>query len=188
MLSDNSQRVLLQLARSTIENKLKIKDNPKINPVDYPELNINAGVFVTLHKKGELRGCIGNFDFSAKLIDQIERMAIAAAFQDPRFSPLKQTEFNEINIEISVLSPPKIITDLQEIEVGKHGLIISRGYYHGVLLPQVATEYGWDRETFLDHTCLKAGLPINAWKEPSTRIEIFSAEVFGEKTGLSSKK
>jgi len=94
---------------------------------------------------------------------------------------LSKEELSEIDIEISVLTPMRKITDVNEIEVGKHGILMSRGICQGVLLPQVATEYNWDRQTFIEHTCLKAGLPTDAWKDPETTIEIFSAQVFGEK-------
>jgi len=106
-------------------------------------------------------------------------MAEAAAFQDPRFPPVRVDELGELEIEISVLTPLREIKDPEEIEVGKHGIMIERPpYYSGLLLPQVATEYGWDRETFLEQTCIKAGLPPNAWRDPATRIYIFSAEIF----------
>jgi AmmeMemoRadiSam system protein A len=108
-------------------------------------------------------------------------MAIAAAFQDPRFPGLTEGEYNDIEIEISVMSPLEKITDVNKIQVGKHGLIIKSGFNSGLLLPQVATEQGWDRDTFLEHTCYKAGLPGNSWKKPDTEILIFSAEVFSEK-------
>jgi len=107
-------------------------------------------------------------------------MAIASGWEDPRFPPLDASELDEIEIEISVLSPLRPARP-EEIEVGKHGVYITKGFYRGVLLPQVAVEYGWDRETFLAQTCLKAGLHPDAWKEPDTKIEIFSAEVFSEK-------
>ena len=107
-------------------------------------------------------------------------MAEAAALRDPRFPPVSPDELDDLEIEISVLTVPKEIHDINEIEVGKHGIIIERGFNSGLLLPQVATEYGWDRITFLEHTCRKAGLPPNAWKEKGTIIKIFSAEVFDE--------
>jgi AmmeMemoRadiSam system protein A len=105
-------------------------------------------------------------------------MAEAAAFDDPRFPPVTKEELKDLSIEISVLTPFKQITDVSEIEVGKHGIYMERGFYSGLLLPQVATEYGWDRETFLEQTCRKAGLPPDAWKEKNTKIYIFSADIF----------
>ena len=107
-------------------------------------------------------------------------MAIAAAFNDPRFPPLNPDELRDVTLEISVLSPLKIINDIREIEVGIHGLYITKGFHSGLLLPQVATEYKWDRLTFLEETCHKAGLHPNAWKDKDTKIYIFSADVFKE--------
>ena len=127
-----------------------------------------------------LRGCIGHIIGILPLKETIQKMSVASSTQDPRFPPVELSELNNIDIEVSVLSPPKKISNPEEIEVGKHGIVISKGFFKGVLLPQVATEQGWDRETFLEHTCLKAGLPTDAWKKGAT-IEIFSAQVFGEK-------
>jgi AmmeMemoRadiSam system protein A len=112
------------------------------------------------------------------LYKSVEEMAAAAAFQDPRFPPVSKSELKDLDIEISVLTPFKQITHVSEIEVGKHGIYMERGFYSGLLLPQVATEYGWDRDTFLEHTCRKAGLPPDAWKDKDTRIYIFSADIF----------
>jgi AmmeMemoRadiSam system protein A len=108
-------------------------------------------------------------------------MALQAAFHDPRFEPLKIEEYDAIEVEISVLSAFKKIHAIDEIEVGKHGLMINRGYNSGLLLPQVADEYKWDKKTFLEQTCLKAGLNVNAWKDDESEISIFSAEVFNSK-------
>jgi len=105
-------------------------------------------------------------------------MAIQAAFHDPRFNALTKEEYDDIEIEISVLSPLKKIDSIDEIQVGTHGIYIEKGFYSGLLLPQVATEYGWDRKTFLEHTCYKAGLPKDAYKEKDTNIYIFSADIF----------
>lgn len=177
LLDKETKKNLLKLARLTIKNKLK-KEEEKI---DFKFPKIKRGAFVTLHKHGELRGCIGTFRSDRNIEDVVKDMALAASFEDPRFSPLEPQELDEVDIEISVLSPLRKINSIEEIEVGKHGLYISRGFRSGVLLPQVATEYNWDRETFLVHTCVKAGLPEDAWKDPITKIEVFSAEVFGEK-------
>lgn len=178
LLDIETKKNLLKLARLTIKNELEKEEKEKID-FKFPE--IKRGAFVTLHKQGELRGCIGTFRSDRNIEDVIKDMALAASFEDTRFSPLELQELDEIDIEISVLSPLRKIKSIAEIEVGRHGLYISRGFRSGVLLPQVATEYNWDRETFLVHTCLKAGLPEDAWKDSATRIEVFSAEVFGEK-------
>jgi AmmeMemoRadiSam system protein A len=147
---------------------------------DSPIMKEKRGAFVTLTRKGSLRGCIGYIVPVKPLAVTIQEMAGAAAFRDPRFNPVKKEEVNDLEIEISVLTPLQEIKDINEVEVGKHGLIIEKGTSSGLLLPQVATDYGWDRETFLTHTCKKAGLHENAWKDPDTKIKIFSAEIFHE--------
>ncbi|HUT62428.1 MAG TPA: AmmeMemoRadiSam system protein A, partial [Anaerolineae bacterium] len=136
------------------------------------------GAFVTLNKKGQLRGCIGHIIGDKPLITTVAEMAMAAALQDPRFPRVESTELSDIDFEISVLTPIRRIKNIEEIVVGRDGIIITRGWNKGLLLPQVATEYGWDRITFLEHTCNKAGLPKDAWKDKNTVIEMFSAEVF----------
>ncbi|MBI2974022.1 MAG: AmmeMemoRadiSam system protein A [Deltaproteobacteria bacterium] len=178
-LTKEEQSILLQLARNTINAFLAGKHLPPL-PKAIGALGERSGAFVTLHKRGMLRGCIGNMIGHGPLVHIVQEMAIAAATQDPRFSSVSPSEMGEIDIEISVLSPMKKIRDVSEIQVGVHGIMISKGFCHGVLLPQVATEQKWDRETFLIHTCYKAGLPPDAWKDPKTTIEIFSAQVFGE--------
>ncbi len=178
----HAQRVfLLKLAREAI--RAELEGRPLELPlVSDPQLLEKRGAFVTLHKHGQLRGCIGNFFSEKPLYETVADMAVSAAFHDPRFEPLQPSEFNEIEIEISALTPLVPITDVEQIQVGVHGIYIVKGPYRGVLLPQVATEYGWDRYTFLDQTCLKAGLYPGCWKEPDTQIFIFSAEIFDERS------
>jgi len=176
-LSEDEKKTLHQIAKTVIENKTKGKPIPEFK-IDSPVLKENRGAFVSLHKKGQLRGCIGYIEGKGPLHKTIEEMAEAAAFRDPRFSPVTEKELSELDIEISVLTPLKKITDVNEIEVGKHGIYIKKGWYSGLLLPQVATEYGWDRKTFLEHTCQKAGLPSGAWKDKDVEIYIFSADIF----------
>jgi len=179
-LSAEEKRVLLKLVRDTIE--LYLKDGTRVDtPPAEGIFGEECGAFVTLHKKGGLRGCIGNMVGRGPLAETIREMAIASATGDPRFSRVSPDELADIDIEISVLSPMRQIKDPAEVQVGTHGILMRRGMCQGVLLPQVASEYGWDRETFLQQTCHKAGLPADAWKDPDTVIEIFSAEVFGEK-------
>ncbi|MDZ7372800.1 MAG: AmmeMemoRadiSam system protein B [candidate division KSB1 bacterium] len=178
-LSDEDKRTLLEIARRTIEARVKGKPFPKFE-VTSPTLLEPRGAFVTINKHGMLRGCIGYVMPIKPLWETVMEMAEAAALRDPRFAPVSPEEVPDLEIEISVLTVPREIRSIDEIEVGKHGLIIERGFNSGLLLPQVATEYGWDRTTFLEHTCRKAGLPPNAWKEQGTVIKIFSAEVFGE--------
>ena len=179
-LNPTERKTLLELARSAIGRRLGLESPPVDLPAS-PQLALSSGAFVTLHKKGHLRGCIGRFTSTGPITETVQEMAEAAAFEDPRFPPLNQREMADIDLEISVLTPMRQVTDVHEIEVGKHGIYIIRGMNRGVLLPQVATEQHWDRETFLDNTCLKAGLPANAWQDPKTEIYVFSAEVFGEK-------
>jgi len=176
-LKDVEKTTLLGLARTTIESKLKGKDAPAFIP-DSDTLKENRGAFVSIHRHGNLRGCIGNISTEKPLYKTIREMALSAAFNDPRFAPLKENEFDDLDIEISVLTPMQQITDINEIEVGKHGLMIVKDHFSGLLLPQVATDYGWDRETFLSHTCMKAGLPEDAWEDKDTKIYAFSADVF----------
>ncbi|HEX67952.1 MAG TPA: AmmeMemoRadiSam system protein A, partial [bacterium] len=147
--------------------------------VKYPRLKKPGACFVTLKENGRLRGCIGTLFPGKPLYENVARMAVSAAFYDYRFPPLRKEELEKIKIEISVLSPLKRIKSFEEIEVGKHGLYLIKGSYRGVLLPQVATEYGWDRWQFLQAVSRKAGLPPDAYKEGAV-IYIFTAEVFGE--------
>ena len=177
-LSKEERHELLQIARDTVSSHLKGEDAQISSSLD--GLQRKGGTFVTIHKHGELRGCIGLFESDKPLYKTIANMAISAAFKDPRFSPLMPDELGEIDFEISVLSPLREIKDKQEIEIGRHGIYITKGLSRGVLLPQVATEQGWDLETFLSHTCMKAGLPMDEWQR-DIKIEIFSAQIFGEK-------
>ena len=179
-LKASEKEELLRIARSTIEHKLEGKPMPPLEGIS-SALRGRRGAFVTLHIRGELRGCIGYVVARKPLHETVREMAEAAAFQDARFPPVMADELEELDVEISVLSPLRKVADMAEIEVGKHGILIKKGYYQGLLLPQVAVEYGWDRTTFLRQTCRKAGLPLDAWKDPDAEIRIFSADVFGEK-------
>ena len=124
-----------------------------------------CGAFVTIHILGRLRGCIGYISGIKNIPDTITDMARSAAFKDPRFMPLTKNEYSDIDLEVSILSPIEEVKDVSDIVVGRDGLIISKGFQSGLLLPQVATEQGWDMDTFLEHTCYKAGLPGNSWKQ-----------------------
>lgn len=181
MLTPSQRTQLLSIARTSIESVLEgVRPHVDETALD-PELIRPSGAFVSLHThEGDLRGCIGSIHPVAPLCRAVSSSAINAAFRDPRFHPLEREELTRIHIEISVMSPIEVVTDVASILVGRDGLIITRGGRAGLLLPQVATDYGWDRETFLAHTCQKAGLPRDAWQHPDTRIERFSAEVFGE--------
>ncbi len=181
MLTAEQRQTLLSIARRSIEAVLAGR-RPELDRAQLDEaLTRPSGAFVSLHTKGgDLRGCIGSIEAVAPLCDAVSSSAVSAAFRDPRFMPLRPEELPNVHIEISVMSPIEAVTDVAEIEVGRDGLIIRRGGRAGLLLPQVATEYGWDRETFLRQTCVKAGLPPDSWHDSACRIERFSAEVFGE--------
>lgn len=180
-LNRDEQMWLLDLAEQTVKAVVTKKPMPK--PTDIPaKLKENRGAFVTLEKNHELRGCIGYVLPMYPLYETVMKVAKSAALEDLRFSPVEEWELKEITVEVSVLTIPEVIKDPKVIEVGKHGIIMRRGYSQGLLLPQVATEYGWDRETFLEHTCLKAGLPREAWKDKNTEIQVFSAQVFNRET------
>ena len=146
---------------------------------DDPALSVSRGAFVTLKEDGELRGCIGSFFADGPLSVTVRSMAVEAASRDSRFHPVRKDELDKIKVEISVLSSLTRPPSVNDIEVGRHGLYIVKGGNSGVLLPQVPVENGWDRKTFLEETCRKAGLPPDAWKEGAD-IYVFTAEVFGE--------
>jgi AmmeMemoRadiSam system protein A len=181
-LSPETRSGLLCLARKSLETYLKEKRG-LVKGKDYkPVFEETRGAFVTLlANDGDLRGCIGMIIGSKPADETISEMAVAAGTQDPRFDPVTLDELKSLRFEISILTQPNVIKDIGGIEVGRHGLIIGRGWSKGLLLPQVAAEWGFDRQTFLEHTCLKAGLEKDAWKDKATRIETFEAEVFGEK-------
>lgn len=177
-ISDHDGLVLLQIAREAISARLAGRA-PRF-PASPPELSAPCGAFVTLKVGAELRGCIGHIGARQPLVDAVKDAAASSAFNDPRFPPLRPEEWPRVRIEISVLSPFEPVTDLQRITVGVHGIMVRSGYRSGLLLPQVATEQGWNREAFLSHGCRKAGLPADAWRSPQTLIEIFTAAVFHE--------
>ena len=177
-LTEFEKDTLLKIARGSIETY--VKDNSPLEvDVPSPTLFDDSGAFVSLHKNGRLRGCIGTFASPQPLYITVRDMAVAACSGDPRFVPVEESELDSICIEISVLSPLKEINDISEIEVGRHGLYITKGRWRGVLLPQVAVEHGFDREKFLEETCLKAGLETDDWKEDA-RIFVFEAEIIKE--------
>lgn len=171
--------MLLGIAKNAIKAKLNHQPMPEIK-IDAETLQMKSGAFVTLKKHGRLRGCIGYIKAYKPLWETVQEMAVAAAFNDPRFPALTPEEVAHLTLEISVLTPFQRVKDIKDIEVGKHGLYMVRGYRSGLLLLQVATEYGWDRETFLQETCHKAGLPSDAWMDKETEIYIFSADYFGD--------
>jgi len=177
-LSETDRRLLLELARQSIAEAVS-HQKPALS---FPRGGVFAeklGVFVTLHLRGRLRGCIGVVEPYEALSKTVPHCAVSAALQDPRFSAVRQEEVADLQIEISLLSPLQPVRP-EEVEIGKHGLLISNGPHRGLLLPQVAVEHKLAREPFLEETCRKAGLPTNAWRQPETEILGFTCEVFSE--------
>ncbi len=181
MLSDSEKQVLLNIARQSIEASVSEHEMPKA-VITQPALRTHAGAFVTLHEHGELRGCIGYIDPLKPLIDTVQDAAAKAALDDPRFMPVHPNELQHIEIEISVLSPLHEIASVEEIVIGKHGVVVELDNHRGLLLPQVAVEAGWDKQTFLHQTFRKTGLPEHLWHHKDMKISIFTAEVFSEAT------
>jgi AmmeMemoRadiSam system protein A len=179
-----SRRWLLRRARDAIAGYFARR--PLHMPADMPDGTDNLrGCFVSIHTRhGDLRGCVGTFEAEQPLWRHVEDMAVAAATRDPRFVPLQAEELDGCVLEVSALTPRQPATPTS-IQVGTHGLWIQRGAYRGVLLPQVASTYGWDRETFLQQTCIKAGLTADAWRQEGVQISTFTAEVFTESERLT---
>jgi len=177
-LSDAEKKTLMIIARNTLEEHCRHHLKYKVDTADLSTtLNTNCGAFVTLHKKGQLRGCIGRMIGNLPLYQMVQEMTISAASHDHRFLPVELNELSDINLEISVLSPMKKINDIAEIELGKHGIYIEEGFHTGVFLPQVATETGWSKEEFLGHCARdKACLDWDGWKRAN--LYIFTATVF----------
>lgn len=178
MLSRDEQRALLRHARQTIAASLGSEAAP--GPLELKEPYRHAGAFVTLEVGGDLRGCIGYPGSEQRLDEVVADCAISAASEDPRFPPLSARELEDLEVEISVLTPIEPVADMNAIQVGRDGLVVQEGRRRGLLLPQVAVEHGWDRETFLSHTCIKAGLRPDAWRT-GAKVLRFQAEVFSER-------
>jgi len=179
-LDAKEREELLRVARRTVEGYVRDRRVPEVSGLS-GRLAAPGAAFVTLKKKGRLRGCIGYTEAVAPLFKVVQECAVAAATEDPRFPPVTPAELPSIDLEISVLTPLVPIR-ADEVEVGRHGLMVSHLGRRGLLLPQVPVELGWDRETFLDQTCVKAGLPPDAWRRGAT-LQAFTAEVFGEAGG-----
>ena len=176
MIEPAERQRLLQLARDSIAAYLAGVPVPVAPPS--PIMGRRAGVFVSLHKGSALRGCIGHIEPDQQLSRAIPNAANAAASTDPRFAPMTAEELADVHIELSILGPLERIAGAGDIEVGRHGLLVERGWSRGLLLPQVAGEWGWDAEAFLAQTCHKAGLPPDAWT--TATVWRFEAEVFSE--------
>jgi AmmeMemoRadiSam system protein A len=176
-LSDQDKKDLHNIARTAIERRARKQSVPSVaSPGE--KLKEMGCAFVCVYKKGMLRGCIGSLEAEGPLYKAVQDMAQAAAFRDPRFTPVREEELPYIDLEISVLTPLKEVKAPEEIQVGVHGILIRKGYCSGLLLPQVATERNWDIITFLEQTCVKACLPKDAWKDKETTVYVFSADVF----------
>jgi AmmeMemoRadiSam system protein B/AmmeMemoRadiSam system protein A len=181
MLNSTQRKRLIEIARDSIQTYLKTGKKLELTETD-PLLLKTMGAFVTLHEHGQLRGCIGTIIGTQPLYLTVRDMAVEAAVGDPRFPPVVANEFKDIDIEISVLSPLERVDSIDKIQLGTHGVLVKQGFRSGVFLPQVATETGWSKEEFLSNLCAhKAGLPVDAWKQSSTEMYVFSAEVFPEK-------
>ena len=174
--SEDERRQLLFIAHEAVTAALENRELDLTPPSEH--LAEHRGAFTTLHEKGKLRGCVGYVFPMYSLYRTIAETAVAAAFKDTRFMPVEREELTNLEVEISVLSPIQPI-DPDDVEVGRHGLLITYGNRRGLLLPQVPVEHNWDRLTFLQQTCVKAGLPADAW-EHGAKVEGFTAEVFGE--------
>ena len=177
-LTETDQQLLLQIARNALRANLSAQ-SPRLPALAPGALTEPRAIFVSIHQGMDLRGCIGNVHPAGPLYRSAAECAIAAAVGDPRFMPLMLEDLPDVEFEISVLSPMNRVQDIREIEIGTHGLLISKKNARGLLLPQVAVEWNWDSETFLAQTCHKAGLPNDAWKR-GAKVWRFEAEVFGE--------
>jgi AmmeMemoRadiSam system protein A len=169
--------VLLRLAHESILSALERREISLTPPS--PHLDEPRGAFTTIYFHGNLRGCVGYVFPVASLYRTVAETARAAAFEDTRFSPVSPQEAPELDVSLSILSPLRVITP-EEVEIGRHGLVVSHGGRRGLLLPQVPIEHQWDRATFMEQTCRKAGLPLDAWRQGAT-LEAFTAEVFGDR-------
>jgi AmmeMemoRadiSam system protein A len=178
MFTEAQQRTLVEIARDAVRRTVQGSAPARPSVPDLPEA---SGAFVTLKKHGQLRGCIGTLECRHSLPEEVARVAVSAAREDPRFAPVQPSELDELEIEVSVLGPLEPIDpcDPDAIVLGRHGIVVEQGHRRGLLLPQVATEWNMDRETFLAHTCAKAHLPADAWKK-GARVYRFAAEVFGD--------
>lgn len=181
MFTDAQQRALVEIARAAVTEAITGRHSDAPRPDDLGQLSGASGAFVTLKRDGQLRGCIGTLECRRPLAEEIARVAVSAAREDPRFDPLRPAELDDLDVEVSVLGPLEEIDprDPGAIEIGRHGLVVEQGHHRGLLLPQVATEWGWDREQFLSHTCTKAGLAPDGWRR-GAKVYRFAADVFGD--------
>ena len=177
MFTETQQRALIEIARDAVRAGVAGREPRVAIENEFPDA---SGAFVTLKKHGELRGCIGTLECRRGLAEEVARVAVSAALEDPRFAPVSPAELDDLDVEVSVLGPLEPIdpADPSAIEIGRHGLVVELGPRRGLLLPQVATDWQMDRDTFLAHTCAKAGLPADCWRR-GAKVYRFAADVFG---------
>ena len=180
-ISAGDQQKLLRWARQTVETAVRGSSAMEFPASELTDtLRAPHGAFVTLKKHGELRGCIGRMDFDRPLWENVTAAAVSSALEDPRFPPVRVEELPEVRLEISVLNPPEVLPDVQQFDPQRHGIIVEKGWNHALLLPKVAQEYGWGATKVLETVCLKAGMSVDAWREPDARLQVFTAFDFGE--------
>lgn len=184
-LTEDEKSTLLRISRFTLDKWVREKKYPSEKELQEYEITAGmeqkAGVFVSLHKLGELRGCIGYVTGTTTILHAVIENSVNASAKDIRFPPVTEDELDMVDIEISVMTPMEEVDDIETIEVGRDGLVIERGFHKGLLLPQVAPEWGWDKYEFLENACRKAGLPTDAYEKKDVKIYRFQALVFGEK-------
>ena len=169
---------LLALARRALEARVRREHDPQ--PESGGALDTRCGAFVSIHRGHQLRGCLGHIDDDRAIAEVVAHLGRAVADSDPRFPPVAADELEALSIEISALTPAREIHSIEEIEIGRHGLIVEQGHRRGLLLPQVATQHGWSVQAFVERTCLKAGLATTTWQQPQSRLFVLDAEVFAE--------
>lgn len=180
-MNTDEQTQLLRWARQAMEQAVRGESSLAVAPAELTAYHRTPrAAFVTLKKRGELRGCIGQMDFTRPLWKNVIDSAVAAALEDSRFAPVGPAELPELRLEISVLEPPVDLPDVNDFDVSRQGIIVQRGTHRALLLPKVAQEYDWNAPQVLDCVCQKAGLPAAAWQEPATRFAVFTAIDFGE--------
>jgi len=180
MFTEAQQKALVEIARAAAIDAATGQGGRVFAVADVGAYPDASGAFVTLKRNGRLRGCIGTLECRRPLPEEIARVAVSAAREDPRFAPLAASELDGLEVEVSILGPLEPIDPFDEraFDIGRHGLVVEHGFCRGLLLPQVATEWGWDREQFLVQTCIKAGLPRDAWRD-GAKVYRFTGEVFG---------
>ncbi|MBM3261820.1 MAG: AmmeMemoRadiSam system protein A [candidate division Zixibacteria bacterium] len=180
-LTDDEKTLLLRIARDAVRKTVLPSETASWPPLEISaRLALPGGAFVTLHRNGRLRGCVGQLPSARPLYEVVEQAAVGAATRDPRFARVQPDELDALSIEVSVMGAFVPLEDPAAVRIGRHGLYVRRSGFSGLLLPQVAQTYQWDAETFLIHTCEKAGLWPDAWKDPETEVFVFAAEVIEE--------